>query len=220
MSRRIFRNTIGKKQEIRNKAILQKIARGTMLLRGLLPDFSAECTSELAQILAPANADSALHVCDLRNLLWASIDNDDSEDLDQLTVAEPFSEGMTRIRVAVADVDALVKKDSAIDRGARHSTTSVYTAAQTFPMLPLKLSNNLTSLNLNHDRMALVVEMTVGPDHLLSSRMSIEQWYAITPNLPTMVWLIDRRVRRLCRRQWLLLMAWTRTSSSKIELHR
>jgi len=157
-------NTIGKKQEIRNKAILQKIARGTMLLRGLLPDFSAECTSELAQILAPANADSALHVCDLRNLLWASIDNDDSEDLDQLTVAEPLSEGRTRIRVAVADVDALVKKDSAIDRDARHNTTSVYTAAQIFPMLPLRLSTNLTSLNLNQDRMAVVVEMTVGPD--------------------------------------------------------
>jgi exoribonuclease-2 len=105
-----------------------------------------------------------LHVCDLRNLLWASIDNDDSEDLDQLTVAEPLSEGRTRIRVAVADVDALVKKDSAIDRDARHNTTSVYTAAQIFPMLPLRLSTNLTSLNLNQDRMAVVVEMTVGPD--------------------------------------------------------
>jgi ribonuclease R len=114
MSRRIFMNTIGKKQEIRNKAILQKIARGTMILRGLRPDFSPEkCTSEFAQILAPAKADSASNARDLRNLLWASIDNDDSEDLDQLTVAEPLSEGRTRIRVAVADVDTLVKKDSA-----------------------------------------------------------------------------------------------------------
>jgi ribonuclease R len=157
-------NTIGKKQEIQNKAILQKIARGTMILRGLLPDFSPECKSELAQIHAPAYADSTLHVRDLRNLLWASIDNDDSEDLDQLTVAEPLSEGRTRIRVAVADVDALVKKDSAIDRHAQHNTTSVYTAAQIFPMLPLKLSTNLTSLNLKQDRMAVVVEMTVGPE--------------------------------------------------------
>jgi VacB/RNase II family 3'-5' exoribonuclease len=157
-------NTIGKKQETQNRTILQKIARGNMLLRGLLPDFSAECISELAQIHAPAKADAASHARDLRNLLWASIDNDDSEDLDQLTVAEPLSEGRTRIRVAVADVDALVKKDSAIDRDAQHNTTSVYTAAQIFPMLPLKLSTNLTSLNLNQDRLAVVVDMTIAPD--------------------------------------------------------
>jgi ribonuclease R len=157
-------NTIGKKQEIQNKAILQKIARGTMILRGLLPDFSAECSLELAKILAPASADGASHVRDLRDLLWASIDNDDSEDLDQLTVAEPLPEGRTMIRVAVADVDALVKKDSAIDRHAQHNTTSIYTAAQIFPMLPLKLSTNLTSLNLNQDRMVVVAEMTIGPD--------------------------------------------------------
>jgi ribonuclease R len=157
-------NTISKKQEIRNRTVLQKIARGIMLLRGLLPDFSAECISELAQINAPAKADSASHPRDLRNLLWASIDNDDSEDLDQLTVAEPLSEGRTRILVAVADVDALVKKDSAIDRHAQHNTTSVYTAAQIFPMLPLKLSTNLTSLNLNQERLAIVMDMTIAPD--------------------------------------------------------
>jgi len=157
-------NTIGKKQEIQNRTILQKIARGIMLLRGLLPDFSAECISELAQIHSPAKADGASHARDLRNLRWASIDNDDSEDLDQLTVAEPLSEGRTRIRVAVADVDALVKKDSAIDHDAQHNTTSVYTAALIFPMLPLKLSTNLTSLNLNQDRLAIVVDMTIAPD--------------------------------------------------------
>ena len=157
-------NTIGKKQETQNRTVLQKIARGTMLLRGLLPAFSAECIAELAQIHAPATADGASNIRDLRNLLWASIDNDDSEDLDQLTVAEPLSEGRTRIRVAVADVDALVKKDSAIDRDAQHNTTSVYTAAQIFPMLPLKLSTNFTSLNLNQDRLAVVVDMTIAPD--------------------------------------------------------
>ena len=157
-------NTIGKKQGVQNRTILQKIARGIMIMRGLLPEFSAECISELAKIHAPAKADDASHARDLRNLLWASIDNDDSEDLDQLTVAEPLSEGRTRIRVAVADVDALVNKDSAIDRDAQHNTTSVYTAAQIFPMLPLKLSTNLTSLNLNQDRLAIVVDMTIAPD--------------------------------------------------------
>lgn len=157
-------NTIGKKQETQNRTVLQKIARGTMLLRGLLPAFSAECIAELAQIHAPAKADGASHSRDLRDLLWSSIDNDDSEDLDQLTVAEPLSQGRTRIRVAVADVDALVKKDSAIDRDAQHNTTSVYTAAQIFPMLPPKLSTNFTSLNLNQDRLAVVVDMTIAPD--------------------------------------------------------
>jgi VacB/RNase II family 3'-5' exoribonuclease len=157
-------NTIGKEQELQNRTILQKIARGTMLLRGLLPDFSAECLSELALIQAPAKAEDAPNARDLRDMLWSSLDNDDSEDLDQLTVAEPLLEGSIRILVAVADVDALVKKNSAIDRDAQHNTTSVYTSAKIFPMIPLKLSTNLTSLNLNEDRIAIVVDMTIGPD--------------------------------------------------------
>lgn len=157
-------NFIGKRQELRNRAVLQKIARGTMLLRGLMPDFSAECISELAQINAPAKAEGVPQARDLRDLLWASIDNDDSEDLDQLTVAETLPDGRTRILVAVADVDALVKKDSAIDRDAQHNTTSVYTPAQIFPMLPPKLSTNLTSLNPNQDRLAVVVDMTIAQD--------------------------------------------------------
>src|SRR5690606_23663218 len=80
------------------------------------------------------------------------------------TVAEPLHDGKARIRVAVADVDSLVHKDSAIDLDAQANTTSVYTAAQIFPMLPLKLSTNLTSLNLDQDRLAVVVDMTVAPD--------------------------------------------------------
>ena len=147
-----------------NRTTLQKIARQAMTARGLLAEFSPEAVSELALIQSPARADGDVHARDLRNLLWASIDNDDSEDLDQLTVAEELTGGRTKIRVAVADVDSLVKKNSAIDRDAQHNTTSVYTAGQIFPMLPLKLSTNLTSLNLNQDRLALVVEMTIAPD--------------------------------------------------------
>ena len=157
-------NTRGKKIEAQNRTILQKVARGIMLMRGLQTDFSPECLSELARINGPARADGAPHIRDLRGLLWASIDNDDSEDLDQLTVAEPLHDGKARIRVAVADVDSLVHKDSAIDLDAQANTTSVYTAAQIFPMLPLKLSTNLTSLNLDQDRLAVVVDMTVAPD--------------------------------------------------------
>ncbi|OPY50979.1 MAG: exoribonuclease R [Methanosaeta sp. PtaU1.Bin112] len=152
---------------IQNRAVLQEIARKSLIMRGLLAEFSPQALAELEQIKAPARAKQTgqeAQIRDLRDLLWASIDNDDSEDLDQLTVAEELSQGRTRIRVAVADVDSLVKKNSAIDRDAAHNTTSIYTAAQIFPMLPLKLSTNFTSLNLNEDRLAIVVEMIIGPD--------------------------------------------------------
>jgi len=155
-------NTIAADGE--NRTILQNIARKAMLSRGLQPDFSPEAVSELALIQGPVKADGQAHIRDLRDLLWASIDNDDSEDLDQLTVAEERSEGRARVRVAVADVDSLVRKNSAIDRDAQNNTTSIYTAAQTFPMLPLKLSTNLTSLNLNQDRLALVIDMMIAAD--------------------------------------------------------
>lgn len=98
---------------------------------------------------------------DLTALPWASIDNDDSRDLDQLAVAEALAGDLVSIRVAVADVDALVKDGSAIDAYARHNTTSVYTAGGVFPMLPEKLSTGLTSLNVGGERLAVVVEFAV-----------------------------------------------------------
>lgn len=146
-----------------HRSILQKIAHRAMLQRGLLPDFSAEALVELARMQAPA-AINGEQVHDLRGLLWASIDNDDSRDLDQLTVAEAMPGDKVKILVAVADVDALVNNGSAIDEHARHNTTSVYTAGRIFPMLPEKLSTDLTSLNFNEDRLAIVVEMVVGAD--------------------------------------------------------
>ena len=100
----------------------------------------------------------------MRDLLWASIDNDDSLDLDQLTVAEAMPGDKAKILVAVADVDCLVKDGSAIDEHARHNTTSVYTAARIFPMLPERLSTNLTSLNFNEERLSIVIEMVIGGD--------------------------------------------------------
>ena len=146
-----------------DRAILQDIAKRAMLDRGLLPYFSAEALAELNKIQSPSTIESA-KARDLRDLLWSSIDNDDSRDLDQLTVAEAMPGDKAKIRVAVADVDSLVKKGSAIDEQARHNTTSVYTPGQMFPMLPEKLSTNLTSLNLNQDRLAIVIEMVVGTD--------------------------------------------------------
>ena len=152
--------------EKHHRAILQSIAHKAMLERGLLPDFSAGALAQLDMIQKPAGRNGGL-VRDRRELLWASIDNDDSLDLDQLTVAEAMPGGKVKIMVAVADVDSLVKEASAINEHARHNTTSVYTAARTFPMLPEKLSTDLTSLNLNEDRLALVIEMVMEADGTL-----------------------------------------------------
>jgi exoribonuclease-2 len=155
-------NTIETKDR-QHRAILQGIARRAMIDRGLLPDFSPEELAELDKIQAPAVANGET-IRDLTSPLWTSIDNDDSRDLDQLTVAEVPPGGDVKILVAIADVDSLVKAKSAIDDHARHNTTSVYTAAQIFPMLPEKLSTDLTSLNLNADRLSVVIELAIGPD--------------------------------------------------------
>jgi VacB/RNase II family 3'-5' exoribonuclease len=151
-----------------HRAILQRIAHRVMLERGLRPDFSAEAMNELAKMhpVLSGNGESAR---DLRGLLWASIDNDDSLDLDQLSVAEALPENRIKLLVAVADVDALVKKGSAIDEHARYNTTSIYTAAEIFPMLPERLSTDLTSLAFNQDRLAVVIEMIVNADGVIES---------------------------------------------------
>ncbi|HXX53947.1 MAG TPA: RNB domain-containing ribonuclease [Thermodesulfovibrionales bacterium] len=147
----------------KHRDILRKIARKAMILRGLLPDYSPAALSELERIQpAPFGAEGSVR--DLRHFPWCSIDNDDSRDLDQLTVSESISTGKTKIYVAIADVDAIVKRDTAIDDHARHNTTSIYTVAEVFPMLPEKLSTDLTSLNYAVDRLAIVVEMVIGTD--------------------------------------------------------
>jgi exoribonuclease-2 len=146
-----------------HRKILQRIAHKAMLERGLLPDFSETALAELALLKAPEIPGPGV-IVDLRDLLWCSIDNDDSLDLDQLTVAQLLPGDRIKIWVAIADVDSLVKIRSAIDEHAKHNTTSVYTAAEIFPMLPEKLSTNLTSLNSKEDRLSLVVEMEIGAD--------------------------------------------------------
>jgi exoribonuclease-2 len=154
----------------RDRAVLERIARRVMQERGLLPDFTDAALTELDALRAPAVADpAATDVRDLRDLLWASIDNDSSRDLDQLTVAATLPGGGAQILVAVADVDALVKKATAIDAHAAFNTTSVYTAAQIFPMIPEKLSTGLTSLNPAEERLAFVFAMTVADDGSVES---------------------------------------------------
>jgi exoribonuclease-2 len=139
---------------------LKGIARQAMLDRGLVPDFSAAALAQLGGIERAADEPGA-QLRDLRARLWSSIDNDESRDLDQLEVAEPQAGDVVKILVAIADVDAIIRVGSPIDDHARINTTSVYTAAQIFPMLPEKLSTNLTSLNADEDRIALVIEMSV-----------------------------------------------------------
>lgn len=137
---------------------LQVIADRVMRERGLEPYFPRDTLAEVAALRGPAT-DPAVR--DLTGLLWCSIDNDDSLDLDQLSAAERLPDGSTRLFVAIADVDALVTKGGAIDRHAARNTTSVYTAAKLYPMLPERLSTDWTSLVQDEDRLAIVIEMDV-----------------------------------------------------------
>jgi len=148
-----------------HRQILQQIARQAMLDRGLLPDYSTDVMKELKRLEEtdrPAGSNKKMR--DLTNLLWASIDDDDSMDIDQLTVAEELPDKRVKIYVSIADVDALVKKGMAIDKHARYNTTSVYTPAVIFAMLPEKLSTDLTSLGFDDERPSIIIEMTIAAD--------------------------------------------------------
>ena len=142
------------------RALLLRIARQAMIARGLEPEFPPAALAE-AQHLPRLTPPFDGGVRDLRDLLWCSIDNDDSRDLDQLTVAAAPAGGGARIMIAVADVSGSVTRGGAVDDHAAANTTSVYTAPRNFPMLPEHLSTDLTSLGPDEDRMAIVVEMAV-----------------------------------------------------------
>jgi len=145
---------------------LYKIARQAMRDRGFEPDFSPDALAQVAQLSEQASLTGRR---DLRQLPWCSIDNDDSRDLDQLTVAAPGAGRGVTILVAIADVDALVPRDSPVDQHAARNTTSVYTGAYTFPMLPERLSTGLTSLNEHEDRAAIVTEYPVDEEGVVGA---------------------------------------------------
>lgn len=151
----------------RHTLTLLEIACREMTRRGLLADFSAEEMQELESI----EPDPAVNgsVRDLRSLSWCSIDNAESRDLDQLTVGEKLEGGATRILVGIADVDALVDQGGLLDAHARHNTTTVYTPPRIFPMLPERLSTDLTSLNADEDRLALVADLAVSGEGEVTS---------------------------------------------------
>ena len=136
-------------------------AHATMIEHGFQPDLPAGVERELSAIQAHPAPPAAAGAQDLRKLLWSSIDNDTSKDLDQIEWAEQLSDGRIRVLIGVADVDARVVAGSIIDGHAKSETTSVYTGVKVFPMLPAELSEGITSLNENEDRVALVIEYTV-----------------------------------------------------------
>jgi exoribonuclease-2 len=141
---------------------LQAIARQVMQAEGFEPDFPPEVPKQLAAIrVHPPQLVASDKVRDLRNLLWSSIDNDTSKDLDQIEVAERLANGNVKIMIGIADVDAFVPKDSAIDQHAERETTSVYTGVTIFPMLPNELSTGASSLLPDVDRPAVVTEFVV-----------------------------------------------------------
>jgi exoribonuclease II len=152
-----------------NHENLQAAARDEMLGHGFHPDFSPQIETQIAVIRAAAPIAPGPAVKDLRNLLWSSIDNDSSRDLDQIEYAERQPDGSTRVLIGIADVDSAVQKGSPIDLHAADECVSVYTGVETFPMLPEELSTGLTSLNENADRASVIIDISVTADGMVQS---------------------------------------------------
>lgn len=142
-----------------NNFDLHAAARRVLAAAGFEPDIDATMRQQLERLIEPAPVER--DVKDLRDRPWSSIDNNESRDLDQVEIAEQLPDGSIRLLVGIADVDALVPKGSPIDEHAHANCTSVYTGVDVFPMLPEKLSTNLTSLNEGEDRLAIAIETVV-----------------------------------------------------------
>jgi exoribonuclease-2 len=141
---------------------LQATARQIMLEHGFEPEFPAAVSAQLAQLKKnPPAVAAGGDIRDLRNLLWSSIDNDTSRDLDQIEVAAPASNGDVKVMIGIADVDAFAAKQTPIDQHAACETTTVYAGVRNFPMLPEELSTGITSLLENQDRLSVVYEFVV-----------------------------------------------------------
>jgi exoribonuclease-2 len=141
-----------------------------MIENGFEPEFSGDVQRELEMLKAhPPKIETNRNIRDLRNLLWSSIDNDTSRDLDQAEVAERLPNGAMKVLVAIADVDTFVFKSSAIDAHAAKETTTVYTGVRNFPMLPEQLSTDASSLLETEDRLSIVIEFVVSKDGSVDS---------------------------------------------------
>ncbi|HEX6804940.1 MAG TPA: RNB domain-containing ribonuclease [Terriglobales bacterium] len=152
-------------------ADLQEMARQIMIEHGFEPEFPAAVRQQVANIQSQSAsaAGSTNGVRDLRGLLWSSIDNDTSRDLDQIEVVEPGANGNVKVMVGIADVDAFVPRSCPIDDHAARETTTVYTGVRNFPMLPEELSTGASSLLEDQDRRAMVIEFVAAADGTVSS---------------------------------------------------
>jgi exoribonuclease-2 len=149
---------------------LQAIAKEVMQRHGFEPDFPPQVPQQLADLKThPPQIAAAGDIRDLRNLLWSSIDNDTSRDLDQIEVAERASNGDVKVMIGIADVDAFVPKQTPIDQYAAKETTTVYAGVHNFPMLPEELSTGKTSLLENQDCLSVVIEFVVDPSGNINS---------------------------------------------------
>lgn len=164
----ILRNLMSHKEQHHSVDLLS-IAQQTMREAGFVTDWTPAIEQELEQLKQKTPQDVSASVLDLRSLLWSSIDDSRSRDLDQVEYAETLAGGNTRLSIGIADVDAYVHQGSAIDQRAANNTSSVYTGVKTFPMLPEELSTDLTSLNAGEDRLAVVTEMVLSSDGTLKS---------------------------------------------------
>ncbi|HTL96064.1 MAG TPA: RNB domain-containing ribonuclease [Gemmatimonadaceae bacterium] len=143
---------------------LQAAARRDMHDNGFTPDLPADAAHQLADIVAHPAPNDTVGRRDLRALLWSSVDNDDTRDFDQLEIVEPLDGNAVRLRVAIADVDALLPAGSPLDDAAAANATSVYLGVHTFTMIPEPLCYDLTSLRADADRSAVVVEADIAAD--------------------------------------------------------
>lgn len=209
---------------------LGEIAHAALLADEFQPDLGAEASAELAALEAARSSAAASarssDVQDLRHLLWSSIDNAESRDLDQIEWVEQRVDGSLRILIGIADVDSAVPKGSALDRHAFTNATSVYTGVQVYPMLPAAISTDMTSLNQGEDRLVVVVEVVIASDGavlghdvyraLAANRAKLDYvtvgaWLeghgpvpplvASTPGLEEQVWLQDRAASMLKRQR-------------------
>ncbi|MEO7456685.1 MAG: RNB domain-containing ribonuclease, partial [Gemmatimonadaceae bacterium] len=144
---------------------LRDVALQALHDNGFATDLEADAKRELNALRMPGDTG----VRDLRALLWSSIDNAESKDLDQIEFAEETIDGGVRLRVGIADVDVAVPKGSALDRHAMTNATSVYTGIAVYPMLPPEISTGATSLNEGEERIVLVIELVIAPNGTVTS---------------------------------------------------
>jgi len=182
---------------------LQAVAKQVMIENGFEPEFSPQVQQALEELKAhPPKLEPSPNIRDLRNLLWSSIDNDTSRDLDQAEVAERLPNGETKVLVGIADVDTFVPKGSAIDEHAAKETTTVYTGVRNFSMLPEQLSTGTSSLLETEDKLSIVIEFVVGTDGSVHSSSVYRPSSAIRHNLLTTPSAPGLRIKVELRIKW------------------